>query len=193
MVAIQSGGVNWVHQDPVTKSQRITNSSGTVTSTVDLDPWGGDTSRSSNQAFQPHRYTTYTRDGDGGDDAMMRRYGNYWARFSQPDPYNGSYDSSDPQSFNRYAYTQNDPVNFVDPSGLLLANLGLGTWVVTVHGAPENPFLDSFFTGGGGGPVLRSVPEHGGGGGGGGGAGGGDGARGADAAGEAPCLGLNSV
>src|SRR5205085_9926452 len=25
----------------------------------------------------------------------------------------------DPQSFNRYSYTQNDPVNFVDPTGLL--------------------------------------------------------------------------
>jgi hypothetical protein len=28
---------------------------------------------------------------------------------------------ADPQSFNRYAYVQNDPVNFVDPSGLLMA------------------------------------------------------------------------
>jgi len=52
MVAIQSGGVNWVHQDPVTKSQRVTNGSGTVTSTIDLDPWGGETNRSSNQVFQ---------------------------------------------------------------------------------------------------------------------------------------------
>lgn len=118
MVAIQSNGANWVHQDPVTKSQRITNSSGTVTSTVDLDPWGGDTSRSSNQAFQPHRYTTYTRDADGGDDAMMRRYGNYWARFSQPDPWDGSYEPNDPQTLNRYAYTQNDPINLTDPTGL---------------------------------------------------------------------------
>jgi hypothetical protein len=39
-------------------------------------------------------------------------------RFNQPDPYDGSYNLTDPQSFNRYAYTQNDPVNFVDPSGL---------------------------------------------------------------------------
>jgi RHS repeat-associated protein len=119
MIAIQNNNsVSWVHQDPVTKSQRITNSSGTVTSTVDLDPWGGDTSRSSNAAFQPHRYTTYTRDADGGDDAMMRRYGNYWARFSQPDPWDGSYEPNDPQTLNRYAYTQNDPINLTDPTGL---------------------------------------------------------------------------
>lgn len=91
MLAIQYGGVNWVHQDPITKSQRITNSSGTVTSTVDLDPWGGETWRSSNAAFQPHRYTSYERDSNGGDEAMYRRYQSYWNRFSQPDPYDGSY------------------------------------------------------------------------------------------------------
>ena len=54
MVALQGGTggqVSWVHQDPVTKSQRVTNSSGVVTSIVDLDPWGGETGRSSNQAF----------------------------------------------------------------------------------------------------------------------------------------------
>ncbi len=119
MLAIQqSNQVSWVHQDPVTKSQRVTNSSGTVTSTIDLDPWGGETSRSSNAAFQPHKYTTYERDANGGDEAMMRRFTGKWHRFDQPDPYDGSYDLTNPQSFNRYAYTQNDPVNFVDPAGL---------------------------------------------------------------------------
>jgi uncharacterized protein RhaS with RHS repeats len=48
----------------------------------------------------------------------MRRYQSYWTRFAQPDPYDGSYDLTDPQSFNRYSYTQNDPITFVDPSGL---------------------------------------------------------------------------
>lgn len=33
-------------------------------------------------------------------------------------PWDGSYDLTDPQSFNRYAYTENDPVNFIDPTGL---------------------------------------------------------------------------
>lgn len=55
---------------------------------------------------------------NGGDEAMHRRYNRWWSRFEQPDPYDGSYDLSQPQSFNRYAYVQNDPVNFVDPSGL---------------------------------------------------------------------------
>jgi len=58
------------------------------------------------------------RDGNGSDDAMMRRYEGKWRMFAQPDPYDGSYSLTDPQSFNRYSYTQNDPVNFVDPSGL---------------------------------------------------------------------------
>ncbi len=118
MLAIHSGGVNWVHQDPVTKSQRVTNSSGTVVSAIDLDPWGGETASSSNQAFQPHRFTTYERDANGGDEAMMRRYAGSWMRFSQPDPYDGSYSLRDPQSFNRYSYVHNDPVNFIDPTGL---------------------------------------------------------------------------
>jgi RHS repeat-associated protein len=119
MLAIQKNDqVSWVHQDPVTKSQRVTNSSGAVTSTIDLDPWGGETARSSSQAFQPHRYTTYERDVNGGDEAMMRRYTGKWHRFSQPDPFDGSYNLTNPQSFSRYAYVQNDPANFVDPLGL---------------------------------------------------------------------------
>lgn len=36
-------------------------------------------------------------------------------------------DAMYPQSFNRYAYTQNDPVNFVDPSGLCFARLAITT------------------------------------------------------------------
>lgn len=125
MVAIQGGGVNWVHQDPVTKSQRITNTSGTVTSIVDLDPWGGETVRSSNQVFQPHRFTSYERDANGGDDAMLRRYQVGWNRFAQPDPYDGSYNLADPQSFNRYVYVQNDPVGFIDPTGLCTFNINI--------------------------------------------------------------------
>jgi RHS repeat-associated protein len=118
MAVQQSSAVYWMHEDPVTKSKRVTDINGTVVSTVELDPWGADTSRSSSAAFQPHKYTTYEHDGNASDEAMFRRYNRWHSRFDQPDPYDGSYDETDPQSFNRYSYTQNDPVNFVDPDGL---------------------------------------------------------------------------
>jgi RHS repeat-associated protein len=118
LLALQQAGVYWMHEDPVTKSKRVTNSSGAIVSTIELDPWGADTPRSNNAAFQPKKYTSYDRDGNGSDEAMFRRYNRWHSRFDQPDPYEGSYDLGDPQSFNRYAYVQGDPVNFVDPSGL---------------------------------------------------------------------------
>jgi hypothetical protein len=49
---------------------------------------------------------------------MMRRYNRWHLRFDQPDPNDFSYNLADPQGFNRYAYTEGDPTNFVDPSGL---------------------------------------------------------------------------
>jgi hypothetical protein len=35
-----------------------------------------------------------------------------------PDPYSGSYDTSNPQSFNRYSYALNNPAALTDPEGL---------------------------------------------------------------------------
>jgi len=124
LLAIQQAGtVNWVHQDPVTKSQRLTDVNGTIIAAIDVDPWGGETARSSSSHLQPRKYTSYERDGSGNDQAMYRQYHSFWQRFDQPDPYDGSMNPADPQSLNRYAYVQNDPVNFVDPSGLNLSSI----------------------------------------------------------------------
>ena len=118
LIAVQYGGVLWMHQDPFAKSKRVTDGSGNVVSSIELDPWGGDTNRISNDVFQPRRFTTYQRDGNSSDEAMFRRYNRWWSRFDQPDPYDASYELTDPQSFNRYAYVRNDPVNLIDPRGL---------------------------------------------------------------------------
>jgi len=119
LLAMQDTGVRFVHQDPVTKTQRQTDGGGgAVASSVEVDPWGGETSSYYPQ-LQPRKYTTYERtDSNLRDYAMMRQYHGWFSRFDQPDPSDGSYDLSDPQSFNRYVYVGNDPVNFVDPSGL---------------------------------------------------------------------------
>jgi RHS repeat-associated protein len=89
-----------------------------VQASVEFASWSGETTRSWQQGQQPQRYTTYLRDGNESDEAQMRRYNRWWSRFDQPDPFDGSYRLADPQSLNRYSYVQNDPVNFVDPTGL---------------------------------------------------------------------------
>jgi len=119
LMAVQQGGVFWSYEDPITKSKRMCDVNGNIVSLVELDPWGADTTRSSYSAFQPHKFTSYERDANGSDEAMFRRYNRKNSRFDQPDPYEGSSNLADPQSLNRYAYTENDPVNFVDPSGLM--------------------------------------------------------------------------
>jgi RHS repeat-associated protein len=168
----QNNQVSWVHQDPFAKSKRVTNSSGNVVSIVELDPWGGDTTRSSNSGFQPRFFTTCDRDGNQSDEAMHRRYNRWHARFDQPDPYGGSMNLADPQSFNRYAYVQNDPVNFVDPSGLFPEPMVPlpGQWSVDVPISFDSP-IDGGVIGGiiGDTGILIETggePEPGGGGGG---------------------------
>jgi RHS repeat-associated protein len=174
LLAVQDSGVYWMHEDPVTKSKRVTNSAGAIVSTIEPDPWGADTNRSINSAFQPKKFTSYERDSNGTDEAMFRRYNRWMSRFDQPDPYDGSYDLGDPQSFNRYAYVQNDPVNFVDPTGLVdCAGEFNQTGACTIGDGGPSPINDFFLRSilgsifGGGRPGGRLDPGGGGPGGGG--------------------------
>ena len=62
-------------------------------------------------------YTSYERDTESGNDyALARSYASMsGGRFLSPDPLEGIV--GDPQSWNRYAYVENDPINLTDPSG----------------------------------------------------------------------------
>jgi len=71
-------------------------------------------------------FATYYRDGTTGlDYAKNRYYSSILGRFLSPDPYRatakGANNPADPGSWNRYAYVENDPVNFHDPKGLFLS------------------------------------------------------------------------
>jgi len=59
----------------------------------------------------------------GLDHTPFRKYDSFAGRWTTPDPLRGGL--TDPQSFNRYAYTKNDPVNSVDPNGLCTFNIQL--------------------------------------------------------------------
>ena len=53
----------------------------------------------------------------GTEHAEYRNYASAQGRWLAPDPYDGSCDFSNPQTFNRYAYVGNNPLSFTDPSG----------------------------------------------------------------------------
>jgi RHS repeat-associated protein len=117
MVARDQGGVlRYFHQDRLS-TRLITDASGTVVGTEDHLPFGQDAGTTGET--EKHRFTSYERDAESGTDyAINRQYSSPAGRFSGPDPFSGSYDLFDPQSLNRYAYAQNDGVNFTDSLGL---------------------------------------------------------------------------
>jgi RHS repeat-associated protein len=50
--------------------------------------------------------------------AQFRQYSSTLGRWMSPDPYDGSYNLQNPQSFNRYTYVLNNPYSLKDPLGL---------------------------------------------------------------------------
>ncbi|CAN5565673.1 hypothetical protein BH18ACI1_BH18ACI1_22180 [soil metagenome] len=68
------------------------------------------------------KYALTERDkATGLDHTWFRKLENQAGRWTSPDPYNGSMSIGNPQSFNRYSHVENQPTNFVDPSGLQLS------------------------------------------------------------------------
>ncbi len=79
-------------------------------------PYGED--RTGNPPNDTVKFATYTRDsGTGLDYADQRYYASTFGRFMTPDPLSGS--AQDPSTWNRYSYTVSDPINLLDPTGLV--------------------------------------------------------------------------
>ncbi len=86
-------------------------------------PWGEERGTTA-QGWQ--KWATYWRTDDGIDPGMDHAVNRFYqnGRFLTPDPYTASGGAAVPQSFNRYGYVENDPVNSTDPTGLLKENCG---------------------------------------------------------------------
>ncbi|MGH9966707.1 MAG: RHS repeat-associated core domain-containing protein [Pyrinomonadaceae bacterium] len=66
------------------------------------------------------KFTSYERDTESGlDYAQARYYSNTQGRFTSVDPLMASASAGNPQTWNRYAYVGNDPLNATDPSGMI--------------------------------------------------------------------------
>ena len=154
------GGTNYLMSDHQGSPRVVTNGSGTVVSRHDYLPFGEELNagvglRNSNQGYggadaARQKYAGMeSDDGSGMATTLWRKYDSSSGRWTSPDPYGGSMSTGNPQSFNRYSYVVNDPVNQIDSSGLAPASEGWSSVSQNFWGGDPG-FFDSHF----GGPAI---------------------------------------
>ena len=116
------------------------------------------------------KYAGQARDSETGLDYMhLRYYDPVQGRFQGADPANAGADAGNPQTWNGYAYVNNNPLNYVDPSGLALAEgaavggtfggpVGAGIGAAVGAGIDLGIALWAIFGGGGHTPTLGNFP-----------------------------------
>ena len=95
-----------------------TNSSGTICYDADFYPFGGEriVTDSCDSAY---KFTGKERDSESGLDNFGARFdSSSLGRFMLPDPLMESAKVWDPQTWNRYTYALNNPLLFIDPTGM---------------------------------------------------------------------------
>jgi RHS repeat-associated protein len=97
--------------------RNLTDASGVVTRSVSYDAWGvlRHATGTAPAGASGLGYTGEQQFGDGIVHLRARAYAPQWGRFLQRDTFAGF--PTRPQSLHRYAYTENNPVNWTDPSG----------------------------------------------------------------------------
>ncbi len=133
----QNPTTKYVATDTLQSVRAITNQDGEVISRRDFLPFGEEIPNSEKPGHSQslrtsalkygaddvrQKFTGYQKDEESGlDFAEARMYNNRHARFTAVDPLLASGKSSNPQTFNRYVYVMNSPLNFTDPTGLQIA------------------------------------------------------------------------
>jgi RHS repeat-associated protein len=131
VAAAGSADVRWMVSDQLGTPRMIADRTGSLTgvSRHDYLPFGeelfaGSGGRTSGQGYQSsdgvrQHFTGYERDAETGlDFAQARFYSSPQGRFTSIDPLTASAHVSNPQSWNRYAYVGNNPLNNTDPTGM---------------------------------------------------------------------------
>ena len=104
--------------DAIGSVRVVFDAAGLVTSRMDYGPFGEQLAPSTTGAKS---YAQLFRDGETGQDyAQARMYQLRTGRFSASDPVFGTL--FNPQTWNRYTYALNDPLAFVDPTGLMASS-----------------------------------------------------------------------
>lgn len=151
MAFYANGTASFEHQDWLGTERLRTTYNGGVEGTYQSLPWGDGQSFSGSDQ-DAHHYATLDYDSESNTDhAQFRQYSSTEGRFLSPDPYGGSYDPTNPQSFNRYEYAMDNPLSNIDPSGLQCDPWNATTWTADEDGGGCVPGVGGFGGAGAGG------------------------------------------
>ncbi|MBX3282035.1 MAG: RHS repeat-associated core domain-containing protein [Acidobacteria bacterium] len=116
----QTPKISYLTNDNLGSPRITTDALGQVISRRDFRPFGEEISRSNYGSDSVRqKFTGYERDGETGLDFAQNRMFNYsHGRFTSPDQVFNDQWPGVPQTWNLYSYVSNNPLNFVDPSGL---------------------------------------------------------------------------
>ncbi len=116
------GQTQFEHQNWLGTERVRTTYNGAVAMSIDSLPWADGHTPSGDNGDQ-HDFALMDRDlEDNTEHAQFRQYSTNLGRWQSPDLYSGSYDFTNPQSFNRYTYALNNPSSLIDPLGLFTLN-----------------------------------------------------------------------
>jgi len=139
--SVGAGGL-FMFQDHLGSTRVTGDAAGNLKDDVDYITFGYPFANYGPGSNNHYTFTGYESDESESDTdyAVNRNHDTEMGRFNRPDPYDGSYDLSNPQSLNRYAYVANNPLSWTDPEGLSI-------WDGCNGGAHpgENDVLSFFF------------------------------------------------
>jgi RHS repeat-associated protein len=119
--------VNYLTADHLGSPRVNTDQNGNVTARHDFHPFGEEIATSQRISGLGYgddtvrkQFTGYERDIESDlDFAQARMFGYSQGRFTSPDPLLSSGRIQNPQSWNRYPYVLNNPLNLIDPTGMV--------------------------------------------------------------------------
>ncbi|MEO8435146.1 MAG: RHS repeat-associated core domain-containing protein [Pyrinomonadaceae bacterium] len=117
------GGTSYLTSDTLGSLRVVTNESGAVKARHDYLPFGEEMSLGRNSSYVGDdvrkKFTGYERDTEASlDFAQARYYSSVAGRFTTTDPFLASARFASPQTWNRYSYALNNPLAYIDPTGM---------------------------------------------------------------------------
>jgi RHS repeat-associated protein len=123
MAAYEGSETYFNHVNSLGSTSVMTNHAGNTVEDVLFTPWG-DVLTATGTGGYSFAEMPYDDLKTNTDFTPARVHGPNFGRWFTPDPHNAGADLTDPQTWNMYGYVRNNPMAFVDPTGLDVWLLG---------------------------------------------------------------------